>query len=69
MQHTAHPLWRKSSYSTAQSSCVEVADLPAGHHAIRDSKNPHLAALAFPTREWQAFLNHVTTNDPTYRVI
>ena len=33
------PKWRKSSYSSDQGQCVEVAEIP-GRVAIRDSKNP-----------------------------
>ncbi|AAZ54746.1 hypothetical protein JCM3263A_12090 [Thermobifida fusca] len=47
--------WRKSSYSGRDYNCVEVADLP-GATAVRDSKNPDAAVLAFPTAEWVAFL-------------
>ncbi|RAY10638.1 DUF397 domain-containing protein [Actinomadura craniellae] len=32
-------VWRKSSHSTSQGECVELAPLPPGV-AIRDSKNP-----------------------------
>ncbi|MGF1427629.1 DUF397 domain-containing protein [Kitasatospora sp. LaBMicrA B282] len=47
--------WRKSSYSSAESQCVETAILP---HTIaaRDSKDPHGPALAFPVPAWSAFL-------------
>jgi hypothetical protein len=31
-------LWRKSTYSNSQAACVEVAELPAGGQAVRDSK-------------------------------
>lgn len=30
--------WRKSSYSSNQGACVEVADLATGGQAVRDSK-------------------------------
>ncbi|MFF7649704.1 DUF397 domain-containing protein [Streptomyces sp. NPDC007983] len=33
------PKWRKSSYSSDQGQCVEVAEIP-GRVAVRDSKNP-----------------------------
>lgn len=61
MQHTSYTLWRKSSYSTAQSSCVKVADLPGDRCRIRDSQNPHLPALTFSSTEWHTFLTHVRT--------
>ncbi|MFE1397233.1 DUF397 domain-containing protein [Nocardiopsis dassonvillei] len=49
-------IFRKSSYSTAQSqNCVEVADLPCGA-AVRDSKHPTHGHLPFPAAEWDAFL-------------
>ncbi|MFI5781690.1 DUF397 domain-containing protein [Nocardia sp. NPDC051570] len=32
--------WFKSSHSGGESECVEVAWLPNGETAIRDSKNP-----------------------------
>ncbi len=48
-------VWRKSSYSGQHNNCVEVADLPGGA-AVRDSKHPRAAVLAFPSSEWSAFL-------------
>src|SRR6266498_5247303 len=34
-------LWRKSSYSSNEGECVEVASLPDGARAVRDSKDPN----------------------------
>jgi Domain of unknown function (DUF397) len=48
--------WRKSSFSNGQSNCVEVAFLPDGEVAVRDSKNPDGAALVFTPGEWDAFI-------------
>jgi Domain of unknown function (DUF397) len=48
--------WVKSSYSGGQGgNCVEVAVLPGGGRAVRDSKNPHQPALTFTPAEWRAF--------------
>lgn len=50
-------IFKKSSYSSAQSqNCVEVAGLPRGA-AVRDSKNPAKGHLPFPAAEWDAFLS------------
>ena len=50
--------WRKSSYSSDTSNCVEVAvtDSVVG---VRDSKNADGPLLAFPGREWAAFLRTI----------
>lgn len=46
--------WFKSSHSSGQTECVEVAWLE-GSVGIRDSKNPTGPALAFTPGEWDAF--------------
>jgi hypothetical protein len=46
----------KSSYSGNNGNCVEVAHLPTGGRAVRDSKNPDGPALTFTTEEWNAFV-------------
>jgi hypothetical protein len=47
--------WVKSSRSTNEGECVEVADL-GQHRAVRDSKNPTGALLRFSAAQWSAFM-------------
>jgi Domain of unknown function (DUF397) len=51
----ARTAWRASSYSAASGNCIEVAQLPTGHHAVRDSKNPTGPILTYTLAEWSAF--------------
>lgn len=51
----AHAQWRKSSCSSGNAACVEVADLDSGGRAVRDSKDPTGPALMFTATEWVAF--------------
>ncbi|MFI5840780.1 DUF397 domain-containing protein [Catenuloplanes sp. NPDC051500] len=46
--------WRKSSRSGAN-QCVEVADNLGAFIAVRDSKEPAGAVLAFSPGSWRAF--------------
>ena len=46
----------KSSFSGTNGNCVEIASLPDGGRAIRDSKNEHGPALCFTSQEWAAFI-------------
>ena len=48
--------WFKSSASAA-GNCVEVAHLPGGGVAVRDSKNRAKAAHVYTRGEWEAFLS------------
>jgi hypothetical protein len=48
--------WHKSRHSNGQGACVEVAFLPDGGVALRDSKDAGTGpALLFTPREWAAF--------------
>ncbi|OLF16991.1 DUF397 domain-containing protein [Actinophytocola xanthii] len=49
--------WWKSSYSTDNANCVEVAFVEPAV-AVRDSKNATGPTLTFPTASWTRFLDH-----------
>ena len=52
-------IWVKSSLSFSNGNCVEVAELPDGSVAVRNSRRPHDSWLVFTPGEWQAFLGGV----------
>jgi Domain of unknown function (DUF397) len=51
--------WVKSSKSSTQPYCVEVADLGGGAVAVRDSNHRELPPLRFTAEEWAAFRDGV----------
>jgi uncharacterized protein DUF397 len=57
--------WRKSAHSNPSGNCVEVAGLPAGRVAVRNSRYPDGAALIFTRAEWGAFLRGIRNGDLT----
>ncbi|KJS53314.1 hypothetical protein VM98_26055 [Streptomyces rubellomurinus subsp. indigoferus] len=49
-------VWRKSSFSGAQSNCVEIAGDLIDAVPVRDSKDPEGPALLFTAEAWTSFL-------------
>lgn len=58
-------VWRKSTRSSAQGQCVEVAALH-GATAVRDSKHPTGPALIVTPGEWDAFVGGVQDGQFTH---
>jgi hypothetical protein len=56
-------VWRRSTFSGNQGNCVEVAELPDGGRAVRDSKNPTGPVIAYTAAEWDAFLAGVKAGE------
>ena len=48
--------WAKSSFSFSNGNCVEVAALPGGSVAVRDSRDPAGPVLRFTRDGWDTFL-------------
>jgi hypothetical protein len=48
--------WRKSTWSNPSGECVEVAALPDGAVAVRNSRHPSGPALIYTRGEIRAFL-------------
>jgi hypothetical protein len=55
--------WIKSSLSTYNGNCVEVAGLSSETIRVRDSKNPRSGVLNFTPAEWDAFLGGVANGE------
>lgn len=51
--------WRKSRRSGAVGNCVELAFLPSGEVAVRNSRDPSGPALIYSRTELAAFLASV----------
>jgi hypothetical protein len=56
-------VWVKSSLSFANGNCVEVANLPGGNVAVRNSRKPEGPVLRFTPDEWHAFIGGVRNGE------
>jgi hypothetical protein len=55
--------WRKSQASNPSGNCVEVAALPQGEVAMRNSRHPSGPALVYTRAEVAAFLAGVRNGE------
>ena len=55
--------WRKSAASNPNGDCVELAPLPAGGVAVRNSRAPRGTALIYTRAEIEAFLRGVKAGE------
>jgi len=51
--------WRKSSYSSQDGNCVEVARNLPGLVAVRDSREPDATELVISRTAWRIFLKNI----------
>jgi hypothetical protein len=58
-----HAAWSKSSYSSANGQCVQVARNLPGVVAVRDSKNLEGPKLIFSPADWRTFISGVKGDD------
>lgn len=55
--------WRTSSFSGNNGTCVEVAALPDGFIAVRNSNHPHDGVVLFTRAEMKAWLSGVKAGE------
>jgi hypothetical protein len=60
--------WQKSRRSNSQGNCVEMAELPTGQIAVRNSRYPDGPALVYTRAEIEALILGVKDGDFDYLV-
>jgi hypothetical protein len=55
--------WRKSAHSNPSGNCVELAPLPGGGVAVRNSRHPNGPALIYSRGEMAAFIQGAKNGD------
>lgn len=55
--------WRISSFSGNNGTCVEVAGLPDGHIAVRNSNHPEDGMVLFTRAEMHAWISGVKAGE------
>jgi Domain of unknown function (DUF397) len=61
--HLREAAWLKSHHSNSQGTCVEMAKLPDGHIAVRNSRHPEGPALIYTRAEIEALIRGVQDGD------
>ena len=55
--------WQKSGRSNPSGNCVELAKLPGGEIAVRNSRDPEGPALVYTFAEIEAFISGARDGD------
>ncbi|MGH8895989.1 MAG: DUF397 domain-containing protein [Egibacteraceae bacterium] len=55
--------WQKSSYSKCEGNCVEMAKLPTGEVALRNSRDPDGPVLIYTRAEVEALIRGAKQGD------
>lgn len=58
--------WQKSHFSNPSGNCVEMAELPGGGIAVRNSRDPDGPALIYTVDEVTAFVRGAKGGDFDY---